>query len=134
MSQLKDRLFRTVRANLNHLLDQVKEFEDRGGLRGVFERDEAAQGWEDIGAGNTRQAPVRPKGGEKTLQEYYANLEVPFGSDLETVRASYRRLMRQYHPDKFARDPEMEAKATELSQELSRAYQSIESYLKTGRY
>lgn len=135
MSQFKDRLFRSVRANLNHLLDQVKEFEERGGIKSVFDTDkESAEGWEDIGNGeSSRPATPRPPA-NKTLEHYYANLEVPFGSDLPTVRAAYRKLMHSYHPDKFASDPEMEAKATQLSQELAHAYQCIESYLKTGRF
>ncbi len=133
MSQFKDRLFRTVRANLNHLLDQVKDFEERGGVKSVFDSDAgAAKGWEEIGGGE--QARVSGPPANKTLEHYYANLEVPFGSDLPTVRAAYRKLMHSYHPDKFASDPDMEAKATQLSQELAHAYQCIESYLKTGRF
>lgn len=134
MSQFKDRLFRTVRANLNHLLDQVKDFEERGGIKSVFDGDAgAAKGWEEIGGGEQR-ARVSGPPTNKTLEHYYANLEVPFGSDLPTVRAAYRKLMHSYHPDKFASDPDMEAKATQLSQELAHAYQCIESYLKTGRF
>ncbi|MBA2664677.1 MAG: DnaJ domain-containing protein [Bradymonadaceae bacterium] len=136
MNQFKDRLLRSVRANLNHLLDQVKDFEERGGIKHVFDDDaEPAEGWEDIGLGASRSAPPGPQPSvNKTLHDYYANLEVPFGSDLPTVKAAYRRLMRNYHPDKFANDPQMESKATELSQELAHAYQRIESYLKTGRF
>lgn len=133
MSQFKDRLFRSVRANLNHLLDQVKDFEDRGGIKSVFDGDAtSAEGWEDIGNAEKPRATGPPS--NKTLEHYYANLEVPFGSDLPTVRAAYRKLMHSYHPDKFASDPDMEAKATQLSQELAHAYQCIESYLKTGRF
>ncbi|MFU8802441.1 MAG: J domain-containing protein [Bradymonadaceae bacterium] len=143
MSDMKDRLFRNIRANLNHLLDNVRDFEEKGGLRAVFEdfsAREAGEGddWEEIGAGATRsrthQPPPPRTGTSKTIHDYYANLEVPFGSDMETVKAAYRRLMRSYHPDRFAKDPEMEAMATRLSQELAEAYQAVESYLKRGTY
>ena len=86
---------------------------------------------------------ARPLGGSEEslanvtvedVREYYANLECDYGADMDTVKESYRRLMRKYHPDKFANDPEMEALATNLSQELTRAYQAVESYWKTGRY
>lgn len=144
MSDRKDRIFRNIRANLNHLLDNVREFEEKGGLRAVLEdfasgapadRDD----WEEIGGGTSQRArthaPPPPRTGtRKTIQDYYANLEVPFGSDMDTVKAAYRRLMRSYHPDRFAKDPEMEAMATRLSQELAEAYQAIESYLKRGTY
>jgi DnaJ-domain-containing protein 1 len=152
MSDIKDKLFRNIRANLNHLLDNVREFEEKGGLRSVFEDFAASQNgadhdeWEEIGIGrdhkpgsraqsraHAKAPPSRPNG-RKTIHDYYANLEVPFGSDLDTVKAAYRRLMRSYHPDRFANDPEMEAMATRLSQELAEAYQAIESYLKRGTY
>jgi DnaJ-domain-containing protein 1 len=126
---MKDRIFRTMRANLNDLVDRVNEFEQQGGFRRIVEPIAEEMGWEEIGASRPRT-----RSGEKTIRDYYANLEVPFGSDLDTVKESYRRLMRKYHPDKHAHDPNAEALATELTQELTKAYQAIESYLQTGRY
>ncbi|RDV37283.1 hypothetical protein DV096_14995 [Bradymonadaceae bacterium TMQ3] len=137
MSELKDRLMRTVRANLNHLLDNVQKFEERGGLRSIITPEGTDEGWEDIGQNprkaSTSTAPPVSQG-PKTLRDYYANLEVPYGSDLPTVKAAYRTMMRRYHPDNFANDPEMEKVATNLSQELAVAYQAIERYLRTGSY
>ncbi|TXD34928.1 J domain-containing protein [Lujinxingia vulgaris] len=137
MSELKDRLMRTVRANLNHLLDNVQKFEERGGLRSIINPESADEGWEEIGQNprpaSANAAPPATQG-PKTLRDYYANLEVPYGSDLPTVKAAYRNMMRRYHPDNFANDPEMEKVATNLSQELAVAYQAIERYLRTGSY
>ena len=138
MSEMKDRLLRSVRANLNHLLDNVQRFEERGGFRSIFEdRGGARAEWEEIGRGGDpyeRSAGPALGPGRKTIEDYYANLEVPFGSDMDTVKSAYRRLMRKYHPDNFANDAEKEATATRLSQELSVAYQAIQEYLRTGRY
>lgn len=140
MSSIKDRLWRNVRANLNHLLDNVKEFEERGGFRSLFDPDTGAprdpDEWEEIGGGSKQQHthPPHSSGDNKTIREYYANLEVPYGSDLETVREAYHRLMREYHPDNFGDDPEKEKMATRLSQELSVAYQKVKEYLETGRH
>ena len=114
-----------MRANLNELLDRVSEFEQHGGFRKIVEPIVEEFGF---------TAPEPSPSGEKTLREYYANLEVPYGSDIETVKESYRRLMRKYHPDKHSSSPEMEAIATELTQEITRAYRAIESYLSTGHY
>lgn len=144
MSDFKDRIFRSVRANLNHLLDNVQRFEDRGGFSSIFDDQGYEDGWEEIGRspdpfqqkkGNKErlhQPPARMD--RKTIRDYYANLEVPYDSDLETVKAAYRKLMRKYHPDNFANDPSMEATATALSQELSVAYRAIQDYLRSGRY
>ncbi len=123
---IKKLLSRTLRANLNELLDAVTEFENSGGVRQYLDPLSEEFGFE----------PPPPRGGigQKTLRDYYANLEVPFGSDLETVKDAYKTLMRKYHPDRHSENSEMEALATDLSQEITRAFQAIESYLTTGRY
>lgn len=124
---LKDRIRRAMRANLNEVLDRVSDFESDGGFRKFVDPLADELGFD------SRPAPPK-NGGQKTIKEYYANLEVPMGSDLETVKESYRRLMRKYHPDRHSHDPEMEELATDLSQELTRAYQAVESYIQTGKY
>ncbi len=136
---IKDRLWRNVRANLNHLLDNVREFEERGGLRSLFDPETGAprdpNQWEEIGGDGPNAHREPPSsGGKKTIREYYANLEVPYGSDLKTVRKAYRKLMREYHPDNFTDDPNKERMATELAQELSVAYESIKEYLDSGHH
>lgn len=128
-SNLKDKFVRTMRANLNELLDRIGELEE--GMAGGAQ-DSRSGGWEHIGTSPPQD--LRPKSGEKTLRDYYANLEVEYGADMDTVKAAYRDLMRKYHPDKFAHDPHMEELSTDLTQELTRAYQAIEAYWKTGRY
>lgn len=128
---LKNKFVRTVRANLNELLDRIKEFED--GRTDAPQGTTDAGGFEHIGTSGPSYAPPKP-GSEKTLRDYYANLECEYGADMDTVKESYRRLMRQYHPDKYTKDPRMEELSTELTQELTRAYKAIESYWKTGKY
>lgn len=59
------------------------------------------------------------------LARYYANLEVPYGSDLETVRQAWKRLLKKYHPDLHSRDPEKQRIANELVQGLNRAYEEL---------
>lgn len=134
MAGFKDRFVRVMRSNLNDLLDRIREFEDRGGFDKLFEEFIADGSFEQLGGGSgPGGASSRGGSDKKTIREYYANLEVPYGSDLETVRKSYHRLMRRYHPDRYAHDPEMEELATELSQEITRAYTAVRAYLKHGR-
>lgn len=136
MSNFKDRFVRAMRANLNDVLDRVKEFEDRGGFESLL--DSIVDGeWEEASGrrpGGQSRRPPNVDSGDKTIRQYYANLEVPYGADLDTVKESYRRLMRRYHPDRYAHDDKMQKKATELSQELTQAYTAIRQYLKEGRY
>jgi DnaJ-domain-containing protein 1 len=140
MSSIKDKFFRAVRANMNDLLDRVREFEDDGGFQSIFEdlereiRDDKGR---DGSTGGRRKAGSSSNSSkssdQKTIRDYYANLEVPYGADMKTVKKSYRRLMQKYHPDRYANDPEMEELATELSQELSQAYKAVQAYNEHGR-
>lgn len=133
MASNRDRWARLARRNLNTLLDRVREIEERGGLGALFE-EAIDQGFESIGEADDRRVR-RPKSStEKTLRDYYANLEVPYGSDMETVKEAYRKLMRRYHPDRFAHNDQMQELSTSLTQEITRAYQAIESYWRSGRY
>ena len=130
MSEIKDRFMRMVRANLNDMLDRVAEFEDRGGFKTVL--DDFLEGREpELGPAPDEEpepdrnwTPPRSED-EKTIRDYYANLEVPYGADKESVKKSYRRLMKKYHPDRFSESPKMQKLATELSQELTRAYREV---------
>ncbi|HHL73892.1 MAG TPA: hypothetical protein ENJ29_15385 [Bacteroidetes bacterium] len=69
---------------------------------------------------------------DEELAGYYANLEVPYGSDLATVRAAWKRLVRKYHPDLHSADPEKVKIATEIVKGLNRAYEALEKELSAG--
>jgi DnaJ-domain-containing protein 1 len=74
--------------------------------------------------------PRRTAAGDEAIRRAYAALEVPAGSDLETVKRSYRRLMRKYHPDLNAGSKEKQRAATDLSQRLTEAYKILEKHLR----
>ena len=74
--------------------------------------------------------PRRTAAGDEAIRKAYAALEVPAGSDLETVKRSYRRLMRKYHPDLNAGSKEKQRAATDLSQRLTEAYRTLEKHLR----
>lgn len=64
------------------------------------------------------------------VQKAYATLEVPAGADFETVRKSYRALMRKYHPDHHTQSPEKQRAANERAQRLTDAYKFLEKRLR----
>lgn len=123
-----DKFVRNVRAGLNELLDRLKEAEAGG-----------TDGFEHIGhdhdpnAGAGAYTPPKPES-EKTLRDYYANLELEYGASMDEVKVAYREMMRRYHPDKYSSDPKMAELSTQISQELTRAYRAIEAYWETGGY
>lgn len=67
------------------------------------------------------------------LAGYYANLEVPYDSDLPTVRSAWRRMMRAYHPDRHGGDAEKRRVANELTAQLTLAYRELEKAIRDGR-
>jgi DnaJ-domain-containing protein 1 len=76
--------------------------------------------------GPRAEPPRRTAAGDQAVRKAYAALEVPPGSDFETVRKAYRRLMRKYHPDLHGGSPEAQRAATDLTQRLTEAYKLIE--------
>lgn len=69
---------------------------------------------------------------EDPFAQYYANLEIPQGSDLNTARRAWKRLMKRYHPDLHSGDPERVKVANELSAKLTEAYRALEVKLSGG--
>ena len=141
------RLLDLARSNLNALLDRVGD-RDEGGLDELSDEDLEAElrrrrdERETRAAEETtrardqqRQRQRQATGGtrENKIAQYYAQLEVAYGSDLDTCKQAYRRLMRKYHPDLHSGDPEKQKIATELAQSLSRAYNELEAVLKVKR-
>jgi hypothetical protein len=95
----------------------------RGGTQG---HDGRAHGPGSSRGGARAAAPA----GRTELHRAYAALEVPAGSDFETVRKAYRNLMRKYHPDRHAQSAEKQKAATELAQRLTEAYKVLERHLR----
>jgi len=77
--------------------------------------------------------PMTPPIGDKRLRELYAQLEVPYGAPFEDVKKSFRRLMRKYHPDLHAGNPQKQKTATQLTMSLTQAYNELEQHLTGGR-
>lgn len=73
---------------------------------------------------------AEPPAVDPQLAQYYANLEIPYGADLETARRAWKRLLKQCHPDLHANDPEKRRVAGELSARLTQAYQELAKALK----
>jgi hypothetical protein len=118
-----------LKANLGHLAGDRERPPGFGGegWRGDSDPFTSPEGdftGTDRGAGGGRKAS---NSGEtdrmdpKAL-EYYSNLEVPYGSNLETVRAAYRKLLRKYHPDLHHADEEKRKIAQQITTQLNDAY------------
>ena len=78
-----------------------------------------------------RQAATAAQGVDPELAGLYSNLEVPYGSDLATVRKARKRLLRKYHPDLHSKDPEKRKIADELARGLNGAYEQLQKRLES---
>jgi hypothetical protein len=87
---------------------------------------EESQTHSNSGESQTRSADPNQ---DPVLAEHYANLEVPYGSDLETVRRAWKKLLQKYHPDLYPGEPEKQELANKLVQGLNHAYKELEKRL-----
>ena len=56
-------------------------------------------------------------------------LDLQAGADMAQIKTSYRQLMRKYHPDMHAGNPQKQKAATELSMRVTTAYNSLVEHL-----
>jgi DnaJ-domain-containing protein 1 len=61
------------------------------------------------------------------LAKYYANLEIPVGSDRETIKTAWKTQMKKYHPDLHGSDPKKKQVAEEITRQLNEAYRTLDS-------
>lgn len=54
--------------------------------------------------------------------EYYANLELEPGAEYKQIKQNYRKLLSQYHPDKFESDPQKRKVAEDITVRLNEAW------------
>jgi DnaJ like chaperone protein len=75
------------------------------------------------------QEPVRSFSAPDPLAKYYANLEIPVGSDRATVKKAWKTQMKKYHPDLHCADPEKKRIAEELTLQLTEAHRILDTAL-----
>ena len=61
------------------------------------------------------------------LAKYYANLEIPVGSDRETIKTAWKTQMKKSHPDLHGSDPKKKQIAEELTRQLNQAYRTLDA-------
>jgi DnaJ-domain-containing protein 1 len=69
--------------------------------------------------------PPRPGSTEAQVFDWYKTLDLQVGADMSQIKSSYRQLMRKYHPDMHAGNPQKQKAATELSMRVTTAYNGL---------
>lgn len=104
----------------------------RGGAESLFSpgQRKAEPDWSKVPYEPPPPKPPRREPREPPeIRRYYANLELPVGSTADQVKAAYRQLMRRYHPDRHANNPERARVANQVAQQLRTAYEGLLVYL-----
>lgn len=127
---------KTLRSGMNKVMDAVGEFEEKGGVRGAYERgraraerlaEQVKDTLEDKGVG--KYVPISSTA-EQEVRQHYKTLGVDFDAGIDEVKSAYRDKMRKYHPDRHAGNAEAEKDATLIAQQVTVAYEAVEAYLK----
>ncbi len=73
--------------------------------------------------------PPRPGSQDAQIAEWYRVLDLSVGAEMPAIKSSYRQLMRKYHPDMHAGNPQKQKAATELSMRVTAAYNGLVAHL-----
>jgi len=73
--------------------------------------------------------PPRPGSADAQVAEWYRVLDLSVGADMSQIKSSYRQMMRKYHPDMHAGNPQKQKAATELSMRVTAAYNGLVAHL-----
>jgi len=63
----------------------------------------------------------------KRINEYKKLFNVEPGTDLKTLKTTYRNLVKEWHPDKFAADDELALEAEQKSRQIIDGYHFLVS-------
>ena len=58
--------------------------------------------------------------------QLYKILELEYGSDFNSIKKSYKKLLKKYHPDLFQNKPEKLKSAQEVTRQINEAYTYFE--------
>jgi DnaJ-domain-containing protein 1 len=77
--------------------------------------------------------PPRPGSQDAQLADWYRVLDLQPGADMAQIKTSYRQLMRKYHPDMHAGNPQRQKAATELSMRVTAAYNGLVTHIENKK-
>ncbi|MCL2180706.1 MAG: J domain-containing protein [Treponema sp.] len=114
---------------LNNREPRAKTRNENSGGQSYSWRDSSNKdSFSGAGANAGAGAGAKPNQPPEELRSDFEKLEVPFGSDLETCKASYKKLLKIHHPDRHAGHEENFKKATERMARINASMDRIEKW------
>jgi DnaJ-domain-containing protein 1 len=124
-------------ADLDAAMDELNDYLDMGRTESeARERARLRREREEASRRASRPASAysaRPSGPPPALVQAYRSLGLAYGVPFPEVKAAYKRLLMQNHPDRNSATPEQLKRSTEISALLNAAYQRIETWNATGK-
>jgi len=105
---------------------RMKEQAARGGWQSTSSTSSSSSS-SSSSSGSSR--PPKPGSAAAQVAEWYRVLDLSVGADLGQIKTSYRQMMRKYHPDMHAGNPQKQKAATELSMRVTAAYNGLVAHL-----
>lgn len=63
------------------------------------------------------------------IKHYYIILDLPENADIDQLNDQFRKKIKQFHPDRFADNPEKQKIATETSKKINQAYTELKKHI-----
>ena len=108
------RIFKIAQAELNDLVRKNKFFKN-------YVSSDKTINFQEQSEYKDTFSPPDP------LAKYYANLEIPVGSDQAIIKNAWKKQLKKYHPDLHCSDPEKKMTAENLTRQLNEAYRILSS-------
>lgn len=70
---------------------------------------------------------------DSPIENLFRELDLEADADLDSVRQSYRQLVKVWHPDRFDNDRKLQAVANEKLKRINFAYEALVAYIESGR-
>lgn len=110
---------------------RMKEQAAKGGTWSSSTSSSSSSSSSNSSSGSARSP--RPGSNEAQVLEWYRVLDLQVGDDMAKIKSSYRQLMRKYHPDMHAGNPQKQKAANELSMRVTTAYNGLVSHLEKNK-
>jgi DnaJ-domain-containing protein 1 len=128
MAELLKRLARLTQAHVSDFLERRwPGWRAEPPWQTDFEAPEEAEGEQRFTAPPFAARPGSGLPYSTALAEAYRALDLPFGAPMAQVTRQWKTYLKKCHPDRYANQPEKQADATRLTQELTRAHEQIKA-------
>ncbi|TAF35221.1 MAG: hypothetical protein EAZ57_01350 [Cytophagales bacterium] len=124
-----DRLKNIIRANVNEFNYSNEELDSIDAeYENLVKKQQSTHKYQASGDSYT----PKPNPAEAEERKHYAALGLMYGADFEKIKAAYKGLMKQYHPDKFQNQPDKLKQAQEQTQRINIAYTYFKNKFNKG--